>query len=257
LQRNENVIALPYGISGSSMLWQATTGFYFRMAGGWTSVTPREFQRWPIVGALLTTTYIPDAPIQLRAFMATHDVRAVIVDDGEADFWATMLSPLDPAPARAGGVTIYRPRADVLKPYRGATALEMERRNNETRFVTLLAAANSYLAENRDVAELTPMRAQQLRLLPQGWVKDPDVRTNNGLYLGPWSSSGVALGVVGTYEALQSLIAKYRNESTQIFFPFPRQLTQPPQGDTFMRLLVMVFDRKGLTSAATANSPAN
>jgi hypothetical protein len=257
LQRDENVIGLPYGISGTSMLWQATAGFYFRMAGGWTSVTPREFQRWPIVGSLLTTTYIADAPVQLRAFMAAHDVRAVIVDDREVDFWAMMLSPLDPAPVRVSGVTIYRPPPADLEPYRRTTALEMERRNDEARFTMLLRAAYSYLAENRDVTKLTPMRTQQLGLLPPCWVKDSDVRTNNGLYLGPWSSNRIALGVVGTYEALQPLIAKYDTESAQVFFPFPRQFTQPLQGDTFMRLLVMVFDRQGLMRAATANARAN
>jgi len=78
------------------------------------------------------------------------------------------------------------------------------------------------------------------------------VRTNNGLYLGPWNGNEIALGVVGTYWGLQPLIGKYHAAAAQIFFPFPKRLIEPPEGDTFMRLLVMVFDHAGLIQAVHA-----
>jgi hypothetical protein len=99
------------------------------------------------------------------------------------------------------------------------------------------------------------MRAEQLGLLPPHWVTDPDVRTNNGLYLGPAGADQVAIGVVGSYEGIQPVIARYRAAATEIFFPFPKKLIEPPHGDTFMRLLVMIFDRKGLVQAARAAAP--
>jgi hypothetical protein len=250
LKPGENIIILPYGINGGSMLWQAAAGFYFRMAGGWTSITPREFERWPIVGAMLTQTYIPDVTTQLRAFMAARDAHTILVTDHESQFWQSMLSPLDSSPTRSGGVVIYSTSPDKLAPFRGLSALEMERRSNLARFSALLLAARGYLAQNGNLAQLAPMRAQQLSLLPPHWVTDPNVRTNNGLYLGPWNGNKVAVGVVGSYEGLQPVIGKYRAAASQIFFPFPKRLIEPPHGDTFMRLLVMVFDRNGLTQAA-------
>ena len=96
------------------------------------------------------------------------------------------------------------------------------------------------------------LELQELGLLPSGWVRDRDVRTRNGLYLGPWNGNRVALGVVGSYEALRPLIEKYKDAAAQVFFPFPKPFNEPPQGETFMRLLVMVFDQRVLTSA-TAN----
>jgi hypothetical protein len=128
----------------------------------------------------------------------------------------------------------------------------MERRSNLARFSTLLLAARGYLAHRGNLAELTPMRAGQLGLLPPNWVTDPDVRTNNGLYLGPAGAGQVAVGVVGSYEGIEPVIARYRSAASEIFFPFPKKLIEPPHGDTFMRLLVMVFDRKGLIQAASA-----
>ena len=252
LKPAENVIAVPYGLNGVSMLWQAESGFYFRMAGGWTSITPREFQSWPIVGALLSGTYIPAAPDQLRAFMAAHDADLVIADD-RSRFWMPLLSAIDPRPAHIGGVLIYRTSPAELAGYRGLSAVEMERGADDARFAALLAAARAYLARGEDPAALSPMRVQQLGFLPEHWVRDPDVRSSSGLYLGPWGRDQVAAGVVGSYPALEPLIAKYRMASTEIFFPFPKRLVDPPRGDTFMRLLVMVFDRAGLARAANLN----
>ncbi|MBV8356533.1 MAG: hypothetical protein JO189_01150 [Deltaproteobacteria bacterium] len=249
LKPGENIIALPYGINGSSMLWQAAAAFYFRMAGGWTSITPHEFQSWPIVGAMLTRTYIPEMTLQLHAFMAAHGVRTILVTDSEAEFWHPMLAPLDSSPIRSGGVVVYSTSPGKLPAFQAQSALEMERRSNLARFSALLRAAHEYIAQNEDMAELTPMRAQEKGLLPPHWVTDPDVRTNNGLYLGPWDGNKVALGVVGTYWGLQPLIEKYHAAAAKIFFPFPKRLTEPPEGDTFMRLLVMVFDRNGLAQA--------
>lgn len=252
LKPGENVIVLPYGINGSSMLWQAAAEFYFQMTGGWTSITPREFQRWPIVGAMLTRTYLPDVTPQLRAFMAAHGVRTILAAGSESEFWQPMLSPLDNAPVRSGGVVIYSTSPDKLPVSQAQSALEMERRSNLARFSALLFAARGYIAQHGDPAQLTPMRAQSLGLLPPHWVTDPDVRTNNGLYLGPWGVDEVALGVVGSYQGLQPVIRKYGAAAAQIFFPFPKRLIEPPDGDTFMRLLVMVFDRNGLTQAVLA-----
>src|SRR5205823_5895260 len=44
IARNANVIAFPVGPRGDSMIWQADSGFWFRMAGGYiTPVVPRSF----------------------------------------------------------------------------------------------------------------------------------------------------------------------------------------------------------------------
>jgi hypothetical protein len=254
LTPGEIIVILPYGITGTSMLWQAAAGFYFRMAGGWTSITPVAFQMWPIVSAMLTQTYIPDITSQLRVFMAMHDAHAIIVDAPDAEFWEPMLSPLDAAPVRTGGVVLYRVPSNETRAYHLTTVLEAERRNNLARFSALLLAARTYLAQNRNLAELRPIEVQRLGLLPPHWVTDPDVRTNNGLYLGPWNRDHVALGVVGSYLGLQPVIAKYRAAASEIFLPFPRPLSESRRGDTFM-LLVMVFDCNGLAHAVrTATS---
>lgn len=75
------------------MLWQAQTGMYFRMAGGWTGPMPEEFARWPIANAPMNTPYVPDARTQLMAFLVNHDVSTVIVSDDDPDgpTWRSLL----------------------------------------------------------------------------------------------------------------------------------------------------------------------
>jgi hypothetical protein len=253
---DERVVALPFGIAGGTMLWQAASHMYFRMAGGYTGTTPREFERWPVVRALMTHTYLADTPAQLMAFMAAHDARVVVVDDTDQKFWAPVLAPIDPAPRAVGGVWLYRANTGALDHYRDVSALAIEQRDVDARFAAELAAARDYLAAGHDPAALTPLHAQQLGLLPPNWVTDPDVRTGNGLYLGPWRDGRVAVGIVGSYDALRPLIARYQSRAVNLYFPFPKEFKGSPQGDTFMRLLVMVFDRATLIDLTPRDQPA-
>ena len=50
LKQEDNVVVLPHGHLGYSMLWQAQSDMYFRMAGGYvTAYTPTTFARSPMV----------------------------------------------------------------------------------------------------------------------------------------------------------------------------------------------------------------
>ena len=255
LAPGETVVILPYGAGGPSMLWQAESAMYFRMAGGWTSIMPREFQSWPIVNAWLYRSYIPGFTDQLMAFLAHHAVSTIIVADRERPLWEPMLAPLHRTPIEVGGVAIYPfPSAD-LAPWRNVTALEMERRCDAARFDALLIAARKYLANGGDLDRLSPRHAELLGLLPAHSTNEAAVRTSNGLYLGALGGGLVGVGVVGSIDALRPLIAKYRADAARIYFPYPRELTDPPRGDTFMRQLVLAFDRDGLARAAAKAIP--
>jgi len=80
LAPGETVMILPFAFNGEAMKWQAQSDFLFRVAGGYFSVIPHEYAAWPIVPALLEEApYIPGYAEQFKAFLAGHDVRAIIV----------------------------------------------------------------------------------------------------------------------------------------------------------------------------------
>jgi hypothetical protein len=108
LKPGEVALVLPYGVNGVSMLWQAQRGYDFRLASGYFSYVPPEFQKLPIVANTFfngqTTT---SSPAELRTFIRDHDVRAIIVQDGTAGPWATLFGTLGVQPQHVGGVSVY------------------------------------------------------------------------------------------------------------------------------------------------------
>jgi len=286
LQPDETVVILPYGFEGDGMLWQALSAFHFRMAGGYTGFAPpipAEYERWPIVDALYDVAPIPDASGQLKAFLKSHDVGAVIfAGEGEhaievshaagpgiwhrgpiaprdREVWNVILSGLDIPAQNVGGVALYRLPAQLRAQWPSEDPIALQARAAAIRFDTLLVAAYGYVAGGRAFPDLSPLAVQQAGLLPPNWVGGPLLRSSptpglmlDGLMLAPWQSHRVALGVQGSYAALKPIIDKYRPYAAAIYFPYPRVLSAtPPQGDD-PALMTMVFDVDQLARAAHA-----
>jgi hypothetical protein len=246
LKPDETVLVLPFGITGSSMLWLAQTDMYFRMAGGRSANIPHDYQAWPIVNSFTTKTLLPDPGQQLEAFCAAHRVTTIVAEAAQNDLWAPMLAAIDKSPKTTGGMIIYR--VGNLSAYNRVSAEEMERRADDARFAALAEAARVYLGKGGNLALLSPMELQNRGLLPPHWVNDRDVRTQNGLFLGPFGDGLIGIGIVGSYDALRPLIERYRPAAERIYFPYPRELTGEPGGNTFMRLLVIAFKPQALAN---------
>lgn len=85
LQRDQTVLVLPMGIYSDSELWQAETGFYFRMAEGYIGrAPPPEFVGLEIDNELATGK--PVNPALLATFLRTHDVRQILVERGALSY---------------------------------------------------------------------------------------------------------------------------------------------------------------------------
>jgi hypothetical protein len=103
---DENVIAVPYGGQGESMLWQAESGFAFRLAGGYIRpLPPPSFLRDPAVREI---TYEGDAPraADLRRLVRDKHVTRIVVTAAAAPGWRGALRSFGP-PTRTGGVLVY------------------------------------------------------------------------------------------------------------------------------------------------------
>jgi hypothetical protein len=116
-----NVLILPFGDRGSSMLWQAQTDMAFRMPEGYVNVvSPESFTAWPVLQTFITGQPSGGLQEQVKGFLGAHRVRDVVVADGTLGPWDDLFGPLDPDPVRTGGVTLYRVPAEVLRDYRHA-----------------------------------------------------------------------------------------------------------------------------------------
>ena len=107
LAPGENLLVLPYDSNGDAMLWQAESGFAFRMAGGYVRPRPLDrFLRFPAVAALYENAVPPRGAADVRAFVRAQHVGAIVVDGAHADPWRKLLRPFGP-PTAVGGVLLY------------------------------------------------------------------------------------------------------------------------------------------------------
>jgi hypothetical protein len=78
IPRGENVAVFPYGFRGDAMLWQAESGFWFRMAEGYlTPKPPPPFIDDPLVQKL-TYTYENAGPAEILAFARRKQVGRIL-----------------------------------------------------------------------------------------------------------------------------------------------------------------------------------
>jgi hypothetical protein len=286
LQPDETVVILPYGFEGDGMLWQALSGFEFRMSGGYTGFAPPipiEYERWPIVDALYDVAPIPDAGGQFKAFLKSHGVGAVIfagegehaievdhatspgiwqrgpIPSRDREVWDAILRDLGVAPQTTGGITLYQLPAELRAQWPSETPAALQARAAAVRFDAIAAAANAYAASGRNLQDLSPLAIARAGLLPRNWIGGPLTRSAqkpglmfDGVMLAPAEVHRVALGVQGSYAAVKPIIDKYRAYAAAIYFPYPRKLSATPPIDDNPALMVMVFDANRLARAAHA-----
>jgi hypothetical protein len=94
LEAGETVLILPYGKNGDSMLWQAQTDMYFRMAGGHLGPIPPEFDGRPVVRALFGLEPLRPLANDFQGFLRMHDVRHIIIGPTGRDAWVPELRAL-------------------------------------------------------------------------------------------------------------------------------------------------------------------
>jgi hypothetical protein len=258
LREGETVLIIPYGANGNGTLWQAEAGMHFRMAEGvGTGSIPRDFFQWPINYTFYSGRLIPDYAGQLKAYLAAHAIRTIIVADGTPGPWAQLFTTLGGEPLRRGGVTLY-PVPERLHATRPLTLLEIEGRSNLALAASLIATANYYLSRGIPLSELTPLDAEQRDLLPKYWGgyvasqgtagQRLEFSTRTGLWLGPWDAGTISVGLTASGQTIGPLIARYGTVAQRVYFPYPQPLTAgPARGEG---VLLLMFTHDGIRRAA-------
>jgi hypothetical protein len=108
LKPDDNVLVLPFGSNGNSMLWQAKADFGFRMAGGYFSYLPAPFSTDPFVLSAGTGAVPADGGKSLRHFLKAFGVTAIVVDPAAGPQWAGAFAQAHVHAVFAGGVEVAR-----------------------------------------------------------------------------------------------------------------------------------------------------
>jgi hypothetical protein len=106
-RRQATLVLLPYASLGDSMLWQAMSGLYFRMAGSNTASVPRSFAKLPAVAMFFGAPLVPNYGSVILRFCQKHHVVAIVVDRSLAPQWSTRLATLGWRTQRLGTSSVF------------------------------------------------------------------------------------------------------------------------------------------------------
>ena len=107
----ENVLLLPFGTLGDSMMWQARTAFWFRDAGGYISpYPPPSYTLLPGMFDVATEESPPEVNTgSVLVLVRVQHVTSIVLDAKQEDLWGRYLRPFA-RPQAVGGALIYRLR---------------------------------------------------------------------------------------------------------------------------------------------------
>jgi hypothetical protein len=111
LRPGEVVLPIPYGTNGPNLLWQASTGMYFRLASG-NFYVPVDYGLAPFVQQAIGPGPTPapsrQSPRALRSFILRYHVQAIIVKADQPGGWPAVIARLGLSPVNVGGVLLYQ-----------------------------------------------------------------------------------------------------------------------------------------------------
>ncbi len=193
IEPGDTVLILPYGIAGDSDIWQAMSGMYFRMAGGYVGITPAfppEYAEYSAVEEFYNLAMVPQSNLAVKTFLAQKGVRAVIVADEGPRLWRTdangrprlfALAPLsdqDKAtvrtifatlgfePIRVGGVALYMVPTSSLAAYRNIDPRQLDAQITTDKLNSLILATEKLVELGTPPTDVNPLEATRRGLLP-------------------------------------------------------------------------------------------
>ena len=250
---SEIILPLPYERYGASMLWQTSAGMGFRMASGYTSIVPASFKRFPAVKFFLGAIDLPEAGEQVKAFVAHHEIGAIVIDDTDPDLatWRSTIDPMGLHMIETGGVHLYQIPPGHFAAYARLSVSDLEARAIALRSDILIEALARWFREARKLELVSPAALQSAGLLPPDWIVKPAFFEYRDYTVAPADSAQVAIVLAGSYAALRPIAERYRARAAKIFASYP-ELWRPGAtyaGDTPMRF-VFEFTPAALEAAA-------
>jgi hypothetical protein len=108
LGKHANVIMLPYGSTGPSMIWQWQSGMLFTQSGGYVGWTPPSESAWPVLQNFYAGIGGPSFENDVSAYCVSHNVSAILVGPGTPAALAAAVDALQWQQTNDHGVRIVR-----------------------------------------------------------------------------------------------------------------------------------------------------
>jgi hypothetical protein len=155
LGRDTNVIMLPYGETGPSMIWQMASGMGFTQSGGYIGFLPPAERAWRILQNFYAGVGGPTFENDISAFCVTHQVSAILVGPGTPAPLAAAVDALHWPETNDHGVRIVHVEIRVDN---GSDVSHYRIGQPDTQLLTLPANASVNLTANATFVPARLMR---------------------------------------------------------------------------------------------------
>ena len=165
LPRHSIVLIWPYNTAGQSMIWQAESGFAFRMAGGYVApADPPPYDTWPFVAqmASLKWQYGPYWQQNLALFLSTNRVNRVLTPARPPQKVKKLLTAIGLKSVTRSGVEVWAGHVSTSHD----STLEASAISTLSLLHMLVRSAALYVQQHHALSELDPRHLEQYGDLP-------------------------------------------------------------------------------------------
>jgi hypothetical protein len=241
IKQGENIIVYPTYVVGGFQgpLWQQKTDFYFNLSQGIAGPIPEELTKdskfsWILgnfIWGQMSNSLAPISKYSFFSYLSRCNVGAIILpEDYDNPKVQKLLDLLDIKPISVDGVVIYQIDKNYIDSALKKLHSEYLRYFIDT-FSTLLSSSQKFLSDGGDLSKLLPQYLEENGYLDKSFGyrtnKDALNWTKNGGWIGKWGCPDgkgecFAIGIVGDLDSVKLIIDKYKSQSLQIFFPYPK-----------------------------------
>lgn len=251
LARHTTVLLWPYNTAGLSMVWQATSHFWFRMAGGYIApAAPSPYDTWPFVSQMATLPwqYGPYWRSNLTLFLSTNRVRAVLTPLRPSEKVQKLLTEVGLKPSVRSGVVVWSGLSPNM-PRDGA--VEASAISTLSLLKMLITGASKYVQQQHAVQAMDPRRLEQDGDLPGffGYYRHGVARYSVPpfAFIGPGTGRNVVIGTLASTNQLPLLTPFLSQFGTVHTIPIPNG-----QGGQALVTLQVIIPESKLQTASLA-----
>lgn len=214
LPRHSTVLIWPYNTAGQSMIWQAESGFEFRMAGGYVApADPPPYDTWPFVAQMATLDwqYGPYWQENLALFLSTNRVSRVLTPVNPPQKVKKLLTAIGLKVVTTSGVDVWSGHPstphDSIPEASAISTLSL--------LHLLVKGAALYVQQHHALSELDPKHLEQYGDLPAyfGYFESRSSQylIEPSAFIAPTSGRHVVIGSL-TSKAQTALLTPYLSQ---------------------------------------------
>ena len=250
IPKDVNILSLPINPYGQGALWVAGSNFKFHITGPQWGYNDYKHS-WPVMNMFYGNNISIGYKEQIEYFCVKHDILYVVIPLNQKSIWERVFNKIGWQHISKDGVIIYKVPEELFKYYKNISYIKSVQIFYLKNFNKMFNSSNHFLRNKKNLlTNLYPKYLEIHGYLPKIYGFEHGHANNwtqNGGWIGQWSCPGgqgscFGVGILGNINILKPIIEKFKSQSLQIFFPYPKLYNKNIRKGSGQ--LLIIFKRK-------------